>query len=74
MSNRITSICNNEEAKSPEPTKRLVGTRRTVSERQNLDEKEPATICAVDETDLNPVEKAFFKQPSSPNFQIFSDK
>lgn len=74
MYDRIQAIAagNLEEAKKDE--KPLVGSKRTLSQRQESETKETNFVCAIDENELNPVEKAFFKQPQSPNFKVFTDR
>ena len=34
----------------------------------------PSTICAIEVNELNPVERAFFRAPRSPDFIIHTDK
>lgn len=34
----------------------------------------PSTVCAIDPSELNAVERAFFRVPRSPEFLIYTDK
>ena len=34
----------------------------------------PSTVCAIEANELNPVERAFFRTPRSPDFIIYTDK
>jgi hypothetical protein len=43
-------------------------------ELEDDEQSTPSTICAIEANELNPVERAFFRAPRSPNFIIHTDK
>ena len=49
--------------------------KRTWSEKIDIENlSDPSPVRAIDTSELNAVERAFYKTPRSPNFLIYTDK